>query len=122
MVKRQVVLVGFNESMWQTEHSELILDFIRDEREDSQLLLFYINSNNNFVVSHKVPTSQVDQLLVMTRVHDVKITPQNFMDTVHFELIKSSYLESILLKMSCVYGPMFFNNVSWPDSIFSNTW
>lgn len=106
--------------MWQNEHSETILAFVCNEIEDSQLLLFYINSNDKLVVSYKIHTIPVDQVMVMVRVEGVKITPQNFGSVVHFQLIKFNYLESILLKMSSVYGPMFFQNMSWPDSIFSS--
>lgn len=67
----------------------------------------------------QIPPFQVEQLFYMIRKKGMKIDQANFAKAVQFELVRSNYMESLLRIMSGVYGPMFFQNKSWPDSIFS---
>ena len=111
-------MVGFQQSMWKSEHDEIIRGFIRDS-DDNRLLIFYMDTQKNLVLSRTVPSYMVDQLFYMIRKKGCKIQPMTFSKSVQFQLIRSNYIESLLRMMSSVYGPMFFQNKSWPDSIFS---
>ncbi|XP_066933177.1 dynein axonemal heavy chain 2-like [Clytia hemisphaerica] len=117
LIKRQVTLTGFNESMWKDDHSETILNFIRCIEENKRLLTFHIDADQQLVVSTEIPTAPVGQVFFIIRKKEVKITPNNFNQAVLFQLIRSNYVESLLRTMSSLYGPMFFQNKSWPESI-----
>lgn len=120
LIKRQVTLTGFNESMWKDDHSETILNFIRCIEENKRLLTFHIDADQQLVVSIEIPTAPVGQVFFIIRKKEVKITPNNFNKAVLFQLIRSNYVESLLRTMSSLYGPMFFQNKSWPESILFN--
>ena len=116
-IKQQVTLAGFDESMWIDEHSETILKFIRCAEENKRLLTFHINAQKELIVSTDIPVNPIDQVFFMIRKKETKITTTNFHQTVLFQLVRSNFVESLLRMMSSVYGPMFFQNKSWPESI-----
>lgn len=113
-------LAGLEHSMWKDEHSETILNFIKCCEEDKRILTFSINSSNELNVATQIPVNPVSQVFFIIRKKDTKILPENFCQTVSFQLVRSNYVESLLRMMSSVYGPMFFQNKSWPESIFSS--
>ena len=117
LIKKQVTLAGLDDTLWQDEHSEIILSFIRCSEEDKRILTFHINSKNKLQVSTQIPTNPASQVFFMIRRKDCKISTENFSQTVSFQLVRSNYVESLLRMMSSVYGPMFFQNKSWPESI-----
>lgn len=112
-------MAGFDHSMWKDEHSETILNFIKCCEEDKRILTFSIDSKNELNVTTQIPVNPVSQVFFIIRKKDTKILPENFSQTVSFQLVRSNYVESLLRMMSSVYGPMFFQNKSWPESIFS---
>jgi len=103
--------------MWIDEHSETILKFIRCAEENKRLLAFHINTQKELIVSTDIPVNPVDQVFFMIRKKETKVTTINFHQTILFQLVRSNYVESLLRMMSSVYGPMFFQNKSWPESI-----
>ena len=117
LIKKQVTLAGFKDSMWKDDHSETILNFIRCIEENKRLLTFHIDADQQLIVSTEIPIAPVSQVFFVIRKKEVKIQPNNFSQAVLFQLIRSNYVESLLRTMSGLYGPMFFQNKSWPESI-----
>lgn len=48
---------------------------------------------------------------------DVSVSAANFSYVVQWGNLRSNYLEGLLRLVGGIYAPMFFKNVSWPDSI-----
>ena len=109
-------MTGFKQDMWTSEHDEIIKSFLVND-DEQRMLVFYMDSNKGLTVARYIPLHQVDQLFYMIRRRDCVITPENFTKTVQYQLVRSNYIESLLRLMSGVYGPMFFQNKTWPDSI-----
>ena len=117
LVVRQVSLSGLQPSMWTEEHHKTIHNFVTSTEDNDRLLVVYLNTNTTLEVVTQIPPFQVEQLFYMIRKKDVKMSKENFISCVQFELVSANYLENLLRIMSGVYGPMFFQNKSWPDSI-----
>lgn len=111
-------MVGLHQSMWMKEHDDIIMSFVKDEDPHNCLLTFHIDCQEKLIVSCAIPLYFVDQLFYMIKKKPVKVEVINFPKTVQFQLIKGHTVENLLRVMTTVFGPMFFQNSSWPDSIF----
>ena len=111
-------MVGLQQSMWMKEHDDIIMRFVKDEDPNNRLLTFHIDSQEKLIVSREIPPYFVDQLFYMIKKKPVKVEVTNFAKIVQFQLIKGHTVENLLRVMTTVFGPMFFQNSSWPDSIF----
>ena len=56
-------------------------------------------------------------ILIFRTGTDTVITVKNLNQTIQWGMLRSNYLESLLRIVSGIYAPMFFKNITWPDSI-----
>ena len=80
-------------------------------------MICYIDSIAGFTISLTCPVFQVDELQYFIRKDGAQITPDNIGRTLQFGKIRGNYIESLLRMMSNIYGPQFFKNSAWPESI-----
>jgi hypothetical protein len=59
----------------------------------------------------------VEELTYIIRTEGAILTAENLEKKLQFGIIHMNYVENLLRMMSNVYGPLFFGNMSWPDSI-----
>lgn len=106
--------------MWNEDHEKVLRLFVQDNDDNNRLLLFFLDQQKNLIVSRTVPPYFVSQLFCLIRKKEQKILAADFSKCVQFQLIRANYCENLLRVMSGVYGPMFFHNKSWPESILSS--
>ena len=106
--------------MWNDEQFEVIKGFVRDVSK--RTLICYIDAIAGFTVSTSCPVFQVDELQYFIRKEGAQLTTENIGKTLQFGKIRGNYIESLLRMMTSIYGPHFFKNTTWPESIllFSN--
>lgn len=117
LIKEQVHITGLEPSMWNEDHEKVLRLFVQDNDDNNRLLLFFLDQQKNLIVSRAVPPYFVSQLFCLIRKKEQKILAADFSKCVQFQLIRANYCENLLRVMSGVYGPMFFHNKSWPESI-----
>lgn len=117
MIKKRVSLGLLKDDMWKEEHLETIKVFLRDVSK--RTMMCYIDSIAGFTISLICPVFQVDELQYFIRKEGAQITADNIGKTLQFGKIRGNYIESLLRMMTNVYGPQFFKNNSWPESILS---
>lgn len=115
MIKQRVSLSQLQQEMWTDEHMKTIEIFVTDVSK--RTLIFYIDSIAGFTVSTNCPVFQVDELQYFIRKEGVEMTPTNVGKTLQYGKVRGNYLESLLRIMTGIYGPQFFRNTTWPDSI-----
>ncbi len=115
MIKQMVCLSQIKPEVWTDDHLKMVEKFICDASQ--RFILFYVDSVGGFMVSNSCPVFQVDELQYFIKKQGKQLNVE-VKDTLHYGKIRGSYLESLLRHMSGIYAPMFFQNSSWPDSIF----
>ena len=115
MIRQRVSLSQLQQEMWTEEHMKTIELFVTDVSK--RTLIFYIDSIAGFTVSTSCPVFQVDELQYFIRKEGAEMTPTNIGKTLQYGKVRGNYLESLLRMMTGIYGPQFFRNTTWPDSI-----
>jgi len=110
-----VTLSAISSDLWTTEHDDTIFKFITDVT--MRILVVYIDKLLGLQVTSSMPPHQVEELTYIIKSEDAVLTPDNLEKKLQFGVVHMNYVESLLRLMSNVYGPLFFTNSSWPDSI-----
>ncbi|XP_065644391.1 dynein axonemal heavy chain 2 isoform X2 [Hydra vulgaris] len=117
-MKKQVSLSGFKTSLWSTEHDEIMISFIKNTDDRYRILLCHFDAQKqSLVVSTSIPSYYVDQLFYFLRRRSCKLQLNTIRKDVYFQMVHSSGIESLLGLMTHFYGPQFFQNKTWPESI-----
>ncbi len=116
LVKYRVLLSGLTPEMWTDQYNSDINQFINDSSQ--QILILYIDKHNGLTLCATLPTFPVEEIAYFIRNEDLVITAENFTTTVQFGTIQGNYVDGLLRSMHKLYGPTFFENQNWPDSIF----
>ena len=112
-----MALEGAKGDRWTEEHEEKLSSFVNEPAE--RLLVVYVDPINGLTVANAIPPHPVDEIAYFARIGSgVVVTPENFVRTVHYGTLRSNYTESLLKTMQNMYGPMFFQNATWPESEF----
>lgn len=119
MIKKRISLGLLKDDMWKDEHFETIKAFVQDTTK--RTMMCYIDSLAGFTISLTCPVFQVDELQYFIRKEGAELTADNIGKTVQFGKIRGNYIESLLRMMTNIYGPQFFKNTTWPESILSIT-
>lgn len=116
MIKARATVANLKPDDWCKEHDDAIKKFT--EEPDCRLLIMYKDPYKGFVVEHTIPPYIVDQLTFLIKQEDVQeVTDENFLKVVQYGTVRGAHIESLLRVMKGIYGPIFFENKSWPDSI-----
>ena len=115
LIKKRVSLCLLKSTMWTDDHLETIKTFVKDVAQ--RIMICYIDPIAGFTISLACPVFQVEELQYFIRKDGAQITPNDIGKTLQFGKIRGNYIESLLRMMSNVYGPQFFKNTIWPESI-----
>ena len=115
LIKKRVSLSLLKPEMWTDDHFEVIQSFVADTTK--RTMICYIDSIAGFTISLTCPVFQVEELQYFIRKEGAQITPDNIGKTLQFGKIRGNYIESLLRMMNNIYGPHFFRNTVWPESI-----
>ena len=109
------MLKGLTADMWSAQHEAQINQFIADPSQ--QLLLVYLDEQNGLTLCHSFPPFKVEEIAYFAREENAEIHRDNFAAVVQFGTVHGSYVDGLLRAMHNLYGPTFFENTDWPDSI-----
>lgn len=115
-MKDRVRLQCLKEDMWKDEHEVQISLFYHDPTV--RLLVVYIDQINGLTVSTAVPNYIVDEVTYFVKGENIQLTVEDFPKLVQFGTVEGARtIDSMLRLMQNLYGPTFFTNTSWPDSV-----
>lgn len=114
-MKERVTLSSLSSDLWTTEHDDAILNFLTDT--NVRILVVYIDKLLGLQVTSSIPPHQVEELTYIIKSEDAVLTPDNLEKKLQFGVVHMNYVENLQRLMTNVYGPLFFGNSSWPDSI-----
>ena len=115
LIKLRVCLSDVTADSWTPEHILQLTNYVRDPSQ--QLLVIYNDPQRGLQLAESFPTTLVKELTYFIRVAPETLTSDNFLDVVQYGTLFPDHVACLLRLMHDIYGPTFFVNTSWPDSI-----
>ena len=109
------MLSDVTSEQWTPEHCIQMANFVHDISQ--KLLIVYNDPQRGLQLMDTFPTTPVAELNYFIRTSNAVITRENFLDVVQFGTLLPDHVLCLLKIMQSMYGPTFFINDTWPESI-----
>lgn len=113
-VKNITILYDLQPSDWNLECEKTIKEWFIDITKP--LLTIYFK-DNDLVANCDVPDHPIVDLTYFIRQPNQIYTVENFYDTIHVGTVDNDILNTIINVLHNIYGPIYFTNPKWPDSM-----
>ena len=101
--------------MWIESHEQHALNFIENPKQ--RVLFAFIDPRNGLVVTPNLPFFEIEELAYFVKNEEDVVSAENFDFLIQCGTVKGTSVDSLLRLLKKHYGPTFFTNQSWPDSI-----
>lgn len=113
-MKNVTVLYDLRDDDWTTECEDVIKGWFKDV---TQPLLTIYFKDNDLIANCDVPHHSIVDLTYLLRQKNQIYTVEDFFDTINFGKMDNIIDGAIMDHLHNVYGPVYFTNPKWPDSI-----